>query len=97
MITKDQKKYLRSLLHTRGIIIWIGQNGLTDNVMNEVKSALDHHELIKIRIRTGDNSQRDQLLEQICEQTGAETVQKIGTTVSVYRPNPDKTVIRFPV
>jgi RNA-binding protein len=96
MISKDQKKYLRSLLHTRGIIIWIGQNGLTENVMNEIEAALDHHELLKIRIRTGDSSQRDNLLEQICAKTGAEAVQKIGTTVSVYRPNRDKPVIRFP-
>ncbi len=96
MISKDQKKYLLSLLHSRNIIIWIGQNGLTANVLNEVESALDHHELIKIRIRTGDNSQRDQLLEQICERTGAEPVQKIGRVVSVYRVNRDKPVIRFP-
>jgi RNA-binding protein len=96
MITKDQKKYLRSLLHTRGIIIWIGQNGLTENVMTEIETALDHHELVKIRVRTGDSSQRDLILEQICEKTGAEPVQKIGMIVSVYRPNPDKPVIRFP-
>jgi len=96
MITKDQKKYLRSLLHNRGIIIWIGQNGLTENVMTEIEAALDHHELVKIRVRTGDSTQRDLILEQICDKTGAEPVQKIGSIVSVYRANPDKPVIRFP-
>lgn len=96
MLNKDQKKYLRSLLHTRGIIIWIGHNGLTANVMTEIEAALDHHELIKIRVRTGDHEQRDRILERICAQTGAEAVQKIGTIVSVYRPNPDKPAIRFP-
>lgn len=96
MLNKEQKKYLRSLLHKRGIIIWIGQNGLTPNVMDEIESALDHHELIKIRIRTGDNTQRNALLEQICAQSGAEEVQKIGHIVSIYRPNPDKPVIHFP-
>lgn len=96
MLNKDQKKYLRSLLHTRGIVIWIGQNGLTENVMNEIEAALEHHELIKIRVRTGDNSERNGLLERICKQTGAEPVQKIGHIVSVYRANPDKPVIHFP-
>ena len=96
MLNKDQKKYLRSLLHNRGIVIWVGQNGLTANVLNEVESALDHHELIKIRIRTVDNSQRDKMLEQICAKTGAEPVYKIGNIVSVYRVSPDKPVIRFP-
>jgi len=97
MISKDQKKYLRTLLHTRNIVIWIGQNGLTENVMTEVESALDHHELIKIRVRTGDSSQRDVILEKICEKTGAEPVQKIGSVVSVYRRNSDQPVIRFPL
>ena len=96
MLNKDQKKYLRSLLHNRGIVIWVGQNGLTANVLNEVESALDHHELIKIRIRTGDTSQRDQLLEQICQKTGAQPIQKVGNVVSVYRVNQDKPAIRFP-
>lgn len=96
MLNKDQKKYLRSLLHTRGIVIWIGQNGLTANVMNEVEAALDHHELVKIRVRTGDRSQRDVLLEKICTETGAEAVHKIGNIISIYRVNPDKPVIHFP-
>lgn len=96
MLNKDQKKYLRSLLHHRGIVIWIGQNGLTANVMSEIEAALDHHELIKIRVRTGDSSHRDILLGQICEQTGAEPVHKIGNIVAVYRVNPDKPVIHFP-
>lgn len=97
MISKEQKKYLRTLLHTRNIVIWIGQNGLTENVMTEVESALEHHELIKIRVRSSDSSQRDVILEKICETTGAEAVQKIGSVISVYRRNPDKPVIRFPL
>lgn len=96
MLTKDQKKYLRTLLHTRNVIIWIGQNGLTTNVLDEIESALDHHELIKIRIRMGDNKERNNLAVEICDKTRAELVQKTGNVVSIFRPNPDKPVIRLP-
>jgi len=96
MLNKDQKKHLRALLHSRNIIIWIGQNGLTENVSNEIETALDHHELIKIRIRTGNSEDRDKILELISKNSGAECVQKIGTVVSLYRANRDKPVIVFP-
>jgi len=96
MLNKDQKKHLRALLHSRNIIIWIGQNGLTENVSNEIETALDHHELIKIRIRTGSSEDRDNILELVSKNTGAECVQKIGSVVSLYRANRDKPVIIFP-
>jgi len=96
MISKDKKKYLRSLLHSRNVIIWIGQNGLTGNVMNEIETALNHHELIKIRVRTGESEDRDKLLELICKNSGAEFVQKIGNIISLYRPSRDKPLIVFP-
>ena len=96
MLNKDQKKYLRTLLHSTNVIIWIGQNGLTENVINEIETALDQHELIKIRVRTGNSEDRDKLLELICKHTGAEFIQKIGSVISVYRANRDKPVITFP-
>jgi RNA-binding protein len=96
MLTKDQKKYLRTLLHGRGVIIWIGQNGLTPNVLTEIEAALDHHELIKMKIRAGDNRERDRLTLEICERTRAEKIQKTGHVVCLYRANRAKPVIRFP-
>ncbi|MEX2354060.1 MAG: ribosome assembly RNA-binding protein YhbY [Gammaproteobacteria bacterium] len=96
MLNKDQKKYLRSLLHSRNIIIWIGQNGLSENILDEIEAALNHHELVKIRIRTGDSKDRDKLAELICSKTGAEVIHKIGGTVSVYRANTDNPAISFP-
>jgi RNA-binding protein len=96
MLTKDQKKYLRTLLHNRGTIIWIGQNGLTGKVLAELETALDHHELVKIRIRNGDSKSRDQVAREIGERTGAELIQKIGNMVSVFRANRRKRVIKLP-
>ncbi|MBF8269349.1 MAG: putative RNA binding protein, partial [Gammaproteobacteria bacterium] len=50
MLNKEQKKHLRTLAHNLDIVIWTGQHGLTENVMAEINTALDHHELIKIKI-----------------------------------------------
>jgi RNA-binding protein len=96
MLTQDQKKYLRSLAHGRGVILRIGQNGLTDNILAELNQALDHHELVKAGIRVGDREARDAVVKAMVEHSGAEPVQKIGNTVVLFRRNRAKPVIKLP-
>ena len=96
MISKNQKKYLRSLLHHKNVVIYIGQNGLTENVSKEIEQALNQHELIKIRIRNGDREFRNNLAEQICTQNHAILIQNIGSVYSIYRQNEDEPVIALP-
>jgi len=96
MLSRDQIKALRALAHTRKVIVRIGQNGLTDNVLGEIEQALAHHELVKIGIRAGDRAVRDAITAAIIEKTGAETVQKIGNTLVLFRRNRQDPVITLP-
>ena len=96
MIKKEHKKYLRSLAHDRKPVIWIGQHGLSDNVLEELDNALAHHELVKINIRVGDREERDKITTEICEKTDAEIIKKIGNTATVFRRNTEHPVIVFP-
>ncbi|OGT73991.1 MAG: RNA-binding protein [Gammaproteobacteria bacterium RIFCSPLOWO2_12_47_11] len=86
-LTKPQVKFLRSLAHDRKPVIWLGQNGLTDSVSSEIETALDYHELIKIKLRVGDRDLRDKTIEELCGKTRAEVVQRIGNIVTIYRKN----------
>lgn len=86
-ITNKQKKFLRTLAHDRKPVIWLGQNGLTENILAEIETALSHHELIKIKLRVADREKRDRLIMEICDSTGSENVHKIGNIVAVYRQN----------
>ena len=96
MLEKKHLKYLRSLAQQKKTIVWIGQNGLTGKVMEEIESALQHHELVKISVRVGEREKRDEVIQQFCLQSGAELVQKIGNTASIYRANITDPVIRLP-
>ena len=95
-LKKEQKKQLRSMAHDLKTIIWIGQNGLTENVMEEINTALNHHELIKIKIRAGERTERDEIAESICEQTSAESIQKIGNVIVLYKKNKKVPKIKLP-
>ena len=95
-LTKNQIKFLRTRCHELKPVIWLGQKGLSDEVLNELEIALDHHELVKIKLGVDDKEKRQQMIDAICKKSAAEKIQSIGKTVSVYRLNTKKPVIALP-
>jgi RNA-binding protein len=85
-LTGKQRKYLRGLAHHLKPVIMVGDAGVTAAVLNEINLALDFHELIKIKLRVGDRQNRRGALENICEETGAESVQEIGQIAVLFKP-----------
>jgi len=71
-------------------VVFIGQSGLTQGVMQAVDEALETHELIKIKFN--DFKEKDQKIEIIADieaQTGSEMAGMIGHMAIFYRMNPD--------
>ena len=96
MLTEIQKKHLRGLGHKLKPVVLVGNAGLTSAVVREIGCALDAHELTKVRVRCGDRDERDAAIASLCDQTGAELVQRIGNVALIYRANPDQPRIRLP-
>lgn len=88
-ISQKQLKQLRQLAHHRKVIVIIGQNGLTDNVMNEIDQALEAHELVKVRVNAGDRAERNDMIDRIAQQTQSTVVQRIGHLGVFYRKSED--------
>ncbi|MFM8331144.1 MAG: ribosome assembly RNA-binding protein YhbY [Candidatus Methylumidiphilus sp.] len=86
----DLKKQLRAKAHTLKPVVITGQGGISAAVLNEINLALDHHELIKVRVNAADREERKAMAEQIAAETGAELIQSIGHIITLYRLNPEK-------
>ncbi|HNW77644.1 MAG TPA: ribosome assembly RNA-binding protein YhbY [Candidatus Competibacteraceae bacterium] len=86
-LTNPQKRQLKALAHPRKPVVIIGDNGLTDAVMQEIEIALDHHELIKIRVNAEDRAARDSMILEICAATSAAQIQRIGHIATLFRRN----------
>jgi len=95
-LTITQRKYLRGLAHPKKPVIMVGSSGLTDGVMNEFIQTLAHHELIKMKVAVGDREQRDEIVKGMCEQSGAELVQRIGNIATVYKAREKDARIQLP-
>jgi RNA-binding protein len=89
IMTPALRKELRSKAHALKPVILTGQAGISKNVLAEIELALNHHELIKIRLRT-ERDARKEMETEICTKTGAELIQSIGQVITLFRANPEK-------
>lgn len=94
-LSPKQIRHLRSLAHHIRPVVWIGQHGLRDSVVEEIGVALDAHELIKVKI-SAEKAEREALIAQIVEVTGAALVQHIGQMAVLFRRNQDKPKVVLP-
>lgn len=86
-LSEHQKKHLRGLGHQLKPVIMVGDAGLSESVLAEYESTLDHHELIKVRVRAGDREARDAIIEKLCTDSSAILIQRIGNVALLFRPN----------
>jgi RNA-binding protein len=94
-LSKPQKSHLRALGHHLKPVVWVGQHGLRDGVLAEIDQALDAHELIKVKL-AAERETRGEMAAQICAQTGAEAVQRIGQIIVLFRRNQERPKIALP-
>jgi RNA-binding protein len=88
-VKDSQLRELKAKAHSLNPIVMIGQSGLTIAVSAEIEQALNHHELIKVKIRA-ERDERKLISEKICADAGAILIQSIGQVLVIYRLNPDK-------
>ncbi|MDH3274930.1 MAG: ribosome assembly RNA-binding protein YhbY [Gammaproteobacteria bacterium] len=95
-LTESQKKYLRGRGHDLKPVITVGDAGLSASLMAEYESTIAHHELIKVRVRAGDRSVRNAIIDELCASSAAELIQRVGNVALVYRENADEKKIIIP-
>jgi RNA-binding protein len=84
-LTGKQKSSLRGMAHDKNPVVSIGSQGLSESVLSEIEIALEHHELIKIKLPAGDKQERSTMLTKACSETLSEPIQLIGRVGVLYR------------
>ncbi|TKB43842.1 ribosome assembly RNA-binding protein YhbY [Thalassotalea mangrovi] len=91
-LNKKQIQYLKGLAHSLKPVVLLGSNGLTEAVIAEIDYALNHHELIKVKIPTDDREVKQLIIDAIVRETEATKVQTIGKTLVLYRQSEEKKI-----
>ena len=95
-LTNNQKKHLRSLTHDLRPIVMVGQQGLSEAVLAELESTMTKHELLKIKVRTSNREEKQQIVDKILNFSKAALVQAIGGVLVIYRPFDENPSIILP-
>lgn len=87
MVTPKMKRRIKSELSSEKPTIWIGKNGATERIVDEVSRQLEKREMVKIKIlksalrKEGAKS----IASQIVEQSGATLIDVRGHTLILYK------------
>ena len=86
-LSGKEKAALRGEAHHLTAVVHVGREGVTPTLLQSLDDALRTRELVKIQLgRPVEESARD-LAGQLAEEVGADVVQVIGKTVTLYRHN----------
>lgn len=88
-LSSKQKKYLKSQAHPLKPLVQIGKSGVTPQSIQNIETALDQHELVKIKF-IAFKSEKEDFLDEILEGSNAQYVGLIGHVLTLYREHEDK-------
>lgn len=88
-LTSKQKREFRAQAHHLNPVVQTGNKGITDALVAEIDLALEHHELLKIRLAGAERDDRKQMTAELAERLQAEVVGSIGAVVILYRAKRD--------
>lgn len=92
MIDKKTRIKLRSIASNIKPIIWVGKDGFSENVINQIKEELFNHELIKIAIQESIELPTEFELTELAVKLGAEVVTVIGRKIVLYKHSEKKNI-----
>jgi len=87
---------LRGLAHDLKPVIMTGNKGVTPALLKELSGALEHHELIKVKLGSEDRAARKAQIAELADAAHAELVQSIGRVACFYRRNDEQPKLALP-
>ena len=88
-LSSKERAALRAEAHHLTPLVHVGHHGLTDALRQTLDDALRTHELVKVALAKSTDILAKDAAHQLAEQLGADVVQTIGRTCTLFRENPD--------
>lgn len=85
MLTSKQRAELRAQGNTLDTILMVGKGGVTENLVAETEKLLDARELVKGRVLETAMLDAREVCDALCQATGADGVQVVGSKFILYR------------
>jgi RNA-binding protein len=88
-LTSKERAALRAEAHRLSASVHVGHQGLTLAVRQTLEDALRTHELVKIQFSKNADTSAKRVANDLAGEVGADVVQVIGHTATLFRANPE--------
>lgn len=97
MLNSKQRAKLRSLAQSYDPIFYIGKQGISDEIINQLENAINARELIKLGVQDACEYTAREAADIIAPKLGADVVAVIGRKFVLWRRSrdPKKRVIEL--
>ncbi len=85
-LNAEQRRRLKAQAHDLAVVVQTGAKGITPAVIAETETAINHHELIKVRLAGVEREQRTTMAASLASSLGADIVALVGGVLILYRP-----------
>ncbi len=94
-MNKDDRRFLSREAQKLSVLVTIGKNGLSPEVLKQLQETLDHHELVKIKLY-GQTDMIKQIAYEAAESLKVHLIEVRGFTAVLYKQSDDQTKRRYP-
>ena len=88
-LSSKERAELRAEAHHLTPTVHVGHQGLTNALLDSIDDALRTRELVKVALAKSTDVSAKDAAHRLAEALGADVVQTIGRTCTLYRENPD--------
>ena len=89
MLSSKSRAELRAEAHHLSPAVHVGHQGVTDTLRQSLDDALRTRELVKIQFSKNADTDVKAAANELAQAMGADIVQVIGRTATLYRENPE--------
>ncbi len=90
-MTGKERAALRAEAHHLGVQVHVGHQGPTPALLTTLDDVLRTHLLVKVQVAKAGDLSAKEAANDIADRVGADVVQVIGRTFTLFRDNPDLT------
>ncbi len=95
-LTGADRRALRALGNALKPTVFVGKDGVSDEVLGALESAHRSAELIKLKVLDTCPIHRKEVGVDLADRSGSEVVQVLGRTILLYRRHPEEPRISLP-
>ncbi len=92
MITPRMKRRIKNELSAEKPTIWIGKEGTSPQILNEISRQLEKREMVKVKVLKSALKEEEtkKVASKIAEQTESTIIDIRGHTIILYKPRKRK-------